>query len=126
MSDFTKMCSEAASWMLRREEKKEDGMHYWRWTVLTEHNTDPDSPKFSEKNAFLIFADFVQRGMLVPCIGDGGNEAFTINHGKDDEWNQIASPGRHLLWTWGQRAFDWVMGGIVGAIIGAIAMACIG
>ena len=122
MTDFEKQCAEAAEWMLRREVKSKDGYHFWKWTVLTNENTDSDSPEFSYSDAGLIFADFTVRGMLVPCLDDDGRDAYRINHGQKEHWDQIKSPRFHIAKIFGFKLADMILGGVIGAIIGAALM----
>ena len=91
MVSFAKQRAEAARWMYQRKDRP---VEWWRWTVLTAHNNDPETLKIYERTAFLIFADLVHDGLLVPVVASDGYEAYTINPGKDELWQAVMHPMR--------------------------------
>lgn len=115
MSDFAKNRSTATRWMYDRKDRPVD---WWRWTVLTAHNNDPEGLKLDERTAFLIFADLVHDGLLVPVVAPDGYEAYTINPGKDSQWEHVMHPWRHWVRRNTGRVIEWIISGIVGGIIG--------
>lgn len=122
MASFTKHRSEAAKWIYERR----DAVTWWRWTVLTSHNNnDPATLKIPDKDAFLIFADLVHDGLLVPVVASDGHEAYTINPGKDDKWKQYAHPCRYWLTRNMWQMIGWIISGLIGAGLGAIINAMI-
>jgi hypothetical protein len=92
MRDYAKARAKAAEWMYKRKDRPVD---WWRWQVLTTHNNDPDTLGLDDRSAFLIFADLVHNGLLVPSIGSDGIEAFAINPGKEADWKRLMSPCRY-------------------------------
>lgn len=111
MSDYAKKRSEAAKWMLDNKTDK----HWWRWQVLT--NTNPNkNPDLSAHDASLIFADFIQAGMLLPVIASDGQGAHAINESKASEWEAAAHP---LQW-WIRRNLFWLLGFLLTSIASAI------
>lgn len=100
----------AARWMYERRER----VGWWRWWVLTDANPDPEGLRLPPREAFLIFADLVQRGLLVPVIGDGA-EGFTINPGRDPEWQEVMHP----RWNWARAHGLTLIGYVVSALVGA-------
>jgi len=115
MKEFSKQRADAAEWMYKRKDRP---VEWWRWQVLTKHNPDKETLGFEDKTAFLIFADLVQDGLLVPTVGSGGQEAFAINPGKDAEWKRMMSPIRYWFahHTW--QIFFWLIGVIGGFVVG--------
>jgi len=115
MGAFAKQRADAARWMYQRKDRP---VEWWRWTVLTKHNNDPETLKIDERTAFLIFADLVHDGLLVPVVASDGHEAYTINPGKDEQWQAVMHPARRWLRhnTW--RIVEWVISGIIGGVIG--------
>jgi hypothetical protein len=91
---------------------------WWRWSVLTAHNTDSESLKLEPKEAVLVFADLVQRGLLVPVVASDGGDAFTINPGRDAEWKQVMHPCWSYFREHGLTLLGYVVSGLVGAGIG--------
>ena len=65
MGSFAKQRADAAGWMYQRKDRP---VEWWRWTVLTTHNNDLETLKIDERTAFLIFADLVHDGLLVPVV----------------------------------------------------------
>ena len=116
MADFESNKATAASWMYERKDRP---VEWWRWTVLTAHNPDPESLKLDPKTAFLVFADFVQRGMLVPVVASNGHEAYSINPGRDAEWQQVMHPTYHAIKAGSWKLGEWLIGGLIGALLGA-------
>ncbi len=89
MNDFSKKRATAARWMYDRKNRP---VVWWRWTVLTPHNNDPEALKFDELTSFQIFADLVHDGLLVPLVASDGHEAYSINPGKEAEWQLVMHP----------------------------------
>ncbi len=113
--EYAKKRAAAAVWMYQRKDRP---VEWWRWQVLTKHNTDKETLGFEEKTAFLIFAYLVQDGLLVPTVALDGRGAFAINPGKDAEWKRMMSPFRYWVahHTW--QIFFWSIGVIGGFVVG--------
>jgi hypothetical protein len=104
----------AAHWMYERR----DRVGWWRWSVLTDHNsTDPEALRLPHRTAFLIFSDMVQRGLLVPVIADDGGDAFTINPGRDAEWQELMHPRFNLFKGHGLTVLGWILSAVVGGVV---------
>ena len=97
MGSFAKQRADAARWMYQRKDRP---VEWWRWTVLTTHNDDPETLKIDARTAFLIFADLVHDGLFVPVVASDGHEAYTINPGKVEQWQEAMHP----WWWWFRRA----------------------
>lgn len=115
MKNYSEQRAKAAEWMYKRKDRPVD---WWRWHVLTKHNNDPETLGIDDKTAFLIFADLVHDGLLVPSIGSDGKDAFAINPGKDADWKRLMSPWRYWFaqHTWG--IFWWVVSTVASGVIG--------
>lgn len=115
MNNYQQQRARAAEWMYDRKDRPVD---WWRWQVLTSRNNDPESRGLDDKTAFLIFADLVHDGLLVPTVGPDGKEAFAINPGKDIDWKRLMSPWRYWLaqHTWG--IFWWALSTVASGVIG--------
>lgn len=112
--DYRKLRASAAQWM----DARQDRVDWWRWTVLTNKNPDPETLGIDERYAFLIFSDFVHDGMLLPMIAPDGFEAYAINPLKKDLWQRATHP---TIWTIRRnvsRIIEWVCSAIIGGIIG--------
>jgi len=116
MTRFSSKRADAAKWIYARRNQ----VDWWRWHVLTSHNPDKDTLALSDKDAFLIFADFVHDGLLVPTIGDDGREAFTINPGKVDRWNQYRRPICYWMLSHLKSLIVWLISVVVAIFIGWI------
>jgi hypothetical protein len=94
---FEKNRAEAARWLQKNETPSSDDgrFHFWRWHVLTDKNTAPNSMKLCDGDASLIFADLVHEGLLVECLDNNGQGAHRINPGKKADWSKISYPGWH-------------------------------
>lgn len=114
MTKHVQQRATAARWMHSRK----DRVDWWRWSVLTAHNTDPERLKLEPKEAVLIFADLVQRGLLVPVLANDGGDAFTINPGRNAEWKKVMHPGWSYVREYGLTLIGYVVSGLVGAVIG--------
>jgi hypothetical protein len=101
----------AARWMYERRER----VDWWRWSVLTDVNTDPEGLRLPHKEAVVIFADLVQRGLLIPVVAGDDREGFTINPGRDAEWQEVMHP----TWTWFKEHGLTMTGYVVSAFVGA-------
>ncbi|TWT42492.1 hypothetical protein [Botrimarina hoheduenensis] len=112
---FSNQRARAARWMHERKDRRVD---WWRWTVLTATNSDPECLKLDKRTAFLVFSDFVHDGMLVPVIASDGFEAYTINPGKDELWQRAAHPWKWWIRHNTQRIIEWIISGIIGGVIG--------
>jgi hypothetical protein len=75
-SPFSNQRARAARWM---HERKDRPVGWWRWTVLTTKNSDPECLKLDERTAFLVFSDFVHDGMLVPIIAAVCHDILTLS-----------------------------------------------
>jgi len=107
----------AARWMHDRR----DRVGWWRWSVLTDHNRDdPESLRLPHRIAFLIFSDMVQRGLIVPVIADDGGDAFSINPGRDPEWNALLHPQRAAVRGHSLTAAGYIVSGIIGAVLAIV------
>lgn len=116
MDDFEHEKATAARWMYERKDRP---VEWWRWTVLTDRNDDPQSLQLAPRTAGLIFADLVQRGMLLPVIAPDGYEAYTINPGRDTDWQQVMHPTYHAIKSGGWKLGEWIISGLIGAVLGA-------
>lgn len=114
MSDISKNRSRAMKWMMERRQH----VVWWRWSVLTDKNPDPTSLRIKELDAFLIFSDLVQRGLLLPVVADDGSEAYSINSARIADWSEEYSPLFALIGFIRRRVVDWLIGGVIGAFIG--------
>lgn len=85
MFDYAQKRAEAAKWM---PDNKQEG-HWWRWHVLRKKNPN-NNPELSDHDASLIFADFIQAGVLLPVIASDGQGAHAIHEGKSTEWDAAA------------------------------------
>jgi hypothetical protein len=112
MSEYVKQRAKAAEWMYKR---KDLPVEWWRWQVLTHHNSDKETLGLDEKTAFLIFADLVQDGLLVPIVGSDGHEAYAINPSKDDDWHRVMSPARYWFKYRTVQLLLWLLSNIVSA-----------
>jgi len=113
MDDFGQQRTLAARWIHDRK----DRVDWWQWSVLTEHNPDAEGLKLSPKAAMLIFADLVHAGLLVPVVGSDGQEAYSVNPGKDHQWQEVMHPRWSLFRGRGLRVLEWVVSGVIGAAI---------
>jgi hypothetical protein len=117
VNEYPKQRARAAKWMYDRR----DRVGWWRWWVLTERNSqDPECLKIEPNTAFLIFADMVQAGLMVPTTGNDGGDAFTINPGKEDEWKRVMNPRWQSVRQGGMKLVDYLVGGVIGAILGVV------
>ena len=114
MDDYLRQRTEAAKWIHARK----DRVYWWQWRVLTDRNNDPECLRLPPKIAFQIFADLYQRGLLVPTFDDQGSEAFSINLGREPEWEAITHPTKEKVRAFGRRTCDWIIGGVIGLAIG--------
>ena len=115
VKDYSEERAKAAKWMYDRKNRP---VEWWRWTVLTERNNDPETLRLDDKTAFLIFADLVHAGLLVPTIGSDGQEAYTIHDGKDEAWSRVMSPWRYWLADQVWVVFFSLISGVAGGVIG--------
>ena len=86
--DYVQQRAVAARWIYDRKHRP----MWWRWSVLTKHNTDPETFALSDTIAWNIFTDLAKRDLLVPCMGDDGFEAFKLNLRPNDAWKVIMHP----------------------------------
>jgi len=117
MESFAQQRAKAAKWIYDRR----DRVKWWRSSVLTERNNDPETLKLPPETAYLIFADMVQAGLLLPVIGEDGQDALTINPGREDDWRKVMNPRWHAVTRGGWRVGEWILSGIIGAILGVLA-----
>jgi len=117
MENYSQQRAGASKWIYDRRGR----VKWWRWSVLTAHNPDPESLKVPPETAFLIFGDMVQQGLFLPVIADDGGDAFTINPGKEDEWLRVMNPTWHSVRQSSSKIIEMVISGIVGAVLGVIA-----
>jgi hypothetical protein len=125
MADFNKQRAEAARWMFEREKRHE---FYWRWWVLTDEGNpdDQSNPHLPVSDADLVFASFIQEGLLLPTIVIEHGQpvgAHRINPSKEIQWQAIINPPTRLktIWTEHKSNFIWTMiGTVLGFILGKI------
>lgn len=86
--DYVQQRAGAARWIYDRKDRP----MWWRWSVLTKHNTDPETLALPDTVAWNVFTDLAKRDLLVPCMGDDGFEAFKLNLGPNDAWKAIMHP----------------------------------
>lgn len=78
----------AARWMFDRRDK----VTFWRWPVLTVHNSDSEGLRLQDATAYHVFVDLAARGLLLPFVHDDGHEAYRLNLGKESEWGAVIEP----------------------------------
>jgi hypothetical protein len=111
--------------MYERENRQE---YYWRWWVLTEEGNPDDAtnPHLSPSQADLVFASFIQEGLLVPTIVmEHGKPvgAHRINPTKEAEWKAVINPpgALGLFWQEHRSNFIWtIIGTIFGFVVGKV------
>ncbi len=70
----------------------------------------------------MVFADFIQAGMLLPVIASDAQGAHAIHEGKSAEWSAVAHPvkwwiRRHLFWLLGFLLTN-ILSAIIGILVG--------
>ncbi|MDZ4688646.1 MAG: hypothetical protein SH850_26535 [Planctomycetaceae bacterium] len=115
MSDYSKQFTAAAKWMYARKDRKVD---WWRWSVLTGRNNDPETLGLDDRTAYLIFSDFVRDGLLVPTIASDGGAAYEIHPGSDAKWKRVMSPVRYWFANHVWLLFFFLLSSIASGFIG--------
>ncbi|MGO8748256.1 MAG: hypothetical protein ACLQNE_19950 [Thermoguttaceae bacterium] len=125
MDTYGEQRAKAAKWLHDRK----DRVIWWRWSVLTAKNNDPESMKLSETVAFNIFIDLFRRGLLVPMVADDGLDAYALDLGKE-EWKTathlptfadrfIWPPLKWIFVSWG-RCLVWLASIVISAYVGSL------
>jgi HAMP domain-containing protein len=102
--------SRAAAWMMRRNVGQD---HWWRYTVLTAANSDPDKkrPIFDQARARQIFDELITRGLLVQRADDvdgSGAPAYAMKYDIGG-WDQAVADGRPFYAQWLKVQRTWVL-----------------
>jgi hypothetical protein len=84
MDEYVEQRAKAAKWLYDRK----DRVTWWRWSVLTPKNKDPESLQLTPITACNIFIDLYRRGLLVPVVTDDGFDAFALDL-SNEEWKTV-------------------------------------
>lgn len=85
--------------------------HWWRSTVLTDQNSDADKsrPVFDKTAAQEVFADMIDRGLLVERKVDGSEIPAYVMKYDLDGWDKAVSDGRWMRGKWLLVKRNWLL-----------------
>ena len=106
---FLRSVSKSAAWMMSRHVGPN---HFWRASVLTESNPDKSRrPVFEESVAEKIFAELINRGLLVPIPTrfDGTTVPAYVMRYDLQGWDNAVADGRPIYGWCLKLCRNWLL-----------------